>query len=386
VLESVRVVELAPARDIQQVISDLPIAVDEGGEEALSLTEAAVVIREKLDPKSILKLRVRALVKEAPSSAWTEDVPESMWVDPAFPAPTYSLLAKISTDFLLPGIGDVPDNTMALAKVNAAFIESFLLGANLELSREFIWREFPADLTDTWLRVFWDTAGATSEDGTPIEDIARVAEWSSGSLGTHQSGMDPERVLVLLIKGELLRRYPKTLVYAVPAKWQDTDSAGSERVEDTTKPPELPLFVGSLGDDVVFLGFQFDDEIDIDVDIRGTTNRTDEKPGWFFAFEQPPTEPRFGLDVGNAGQAGSKPTDWADVSWFHALGSADASATHAPIAQLDGHTCPYDDNDGSPNRWDETWGLSSKAMARITLQRPVRMLVHADQMLEPEEA
>jgi hypothetical protein len=31
------------------------------------------------------------------------------------------------------------------------------------------------------------------------------------------------------------------------------------------------------------------------------------------------------------------------------------------------------------------WGSSAAAMARITLQRPVRMLVHASAMLPPME-
>ena len=42
-------------------------------------------------------------------------------------------------------------------------------------------------------------------------------------------------------------------------------------------------------------------------------------------------------------------------------------------------TLPYDDR--GANQWTETWADSAAAMARITLQRPVRMLVHADQML-----
>jgi hypothetical protein len=45
-------------------------------------------------------------------------------------------------------------------------------------------------------------------------------------------------------------------------------------------------------------------------------------------------------------------------------------------------TLPYDDR-GWNSDWQETWAENSAAMARITWQRPVRMLVHADQMLRP---
>jgi hypothetical protein len=100
-------------------------------------------------------------------------------------------------------------------------------------------------------------------------------------------------------------------------------------------------------------------------------------------FEQPPIEPRFGLDVGNAGQAGKKPKKWKNVSWFHALGYNE-SATHVPLAPLDdGIERPYDEN--GENTWTETWARNAAAMARVTFQRPVRMLVHADQMLRPQE-
>ena len=40
------------------------------------------------------------------------------------------------------------------------------------------------------------------------------------------------------------------------------------------------------------------------------------------------------------------------------------------------------DNDGANSAWKERWAENAAAMARITWQRPVRMLVHADLMLQ----
>ena len=56
--------------------------------------------------------------------------------------------------------------------------------------------------------------------------------------------------------------------------------------------------------------------------------------------------------------------------------------THVAIDALSGEH-PYDSR--GDNQWTETWGRSAAAMARITLQRPVRMLIHADQMLISDE-
>jgi hypothetical protein len=58
--------------------------------------------------------------------------------------------------------------------------------------------------------------------------------------------------------------------------------------------------------------------------------------------------------------------------------------THVGLAALGSRRLPYDDQ--GANTWEETWADSAAGMARITLQRPVRMLVHADQMLAPGEA
>jgi len=354
--------------------------VDVGGASAVAVTEFAAVVSETLDPSELLKVRVRALITAPAGAFGDEPVPARMTFSPSYPLATYELLTRIDPELMLPGVGRIPDDTCALATLNAPFVEAFLLGANLELEREFIWREVPVDPADTWLRTFWDSAGGE------VENIARVADWTTGPLGTHPAttDFDPKQILVLIVKGDLLRRYPRTLVYAVPARWSNENEKNVwERVENEKADPEQPIFVGSLGKDVVFLGFQFDANIDVDVDVAGSTEQNGPHPGWFFAFEQPPTEPRFGLDEGNERQTGKKPKNWKNVSWYHAVGENDA-ATHAPLAPLDDDVArPYDVR--GENTWTETWARTAAAMARVTLQRPVRMLVHADQMLRPQE-
>ena len=64
----------------------------------------------------------------------------------------------------------------------------------------------------TWLRTFWE-----SVDGA--RDIPPIAAWAPGPLGTHHGARrDPGQLLVLIVKGDLLRRYPDTLMTAVPAR------------------------------------------------------------------------------------------------------------------------------------------------------------------------
>src|SRR5690606_30039652 len=117
-----------------------------------------------------------------------------------------------------------------------------------------------------------------------------------GSLATGQG----DGTLVLLIRGELLRRYPDLVVYAVEA-------GGSREalVPDPSKPHE-PRFSGTVDASTRFWGF--------DVDVA-TARGEGTGLGWFFVIEQQPTAPRFGLDE-RSGQAPVQiPNDPNDWSW-----------------------------------------------------------------------
>ena len=39
-----------------------------------------------------------------------------------------------------------------------------MVGLNHELSRELLWREFPADLQGTYFQRFWNTRGSAGSD------------------------------------------------------------------------------------------------------------------------------------------------------------------------------------------------------------------------------
>src|SRR5690606_7259886 len=258
----------------------LPIASDRAGEDAVAITELGEVVRSALDPAALLRVRVRHLISP-PELLGDQDVPAGLRIDPQFPEPLYELLVRIDPELLMPGVGTIATDTIALARINPAFVEAFLLGANHELGREFIWREFPADPRATWLRSFWDSVVAdASSDSGAVEDIPRVREWRPGALGTHCTS-DPEQTLVLILKSDLLERYPNTLIYAAAACWlEDPDTHEIERVEDSAVEHVHPSFVGSLGADVTFLGFVFPRSVKVDEHVVGSTTPNGSKPGW----------------------------------------------------------------------------------------------------------
>ena len=162
---------------------------------------------------------------------------------PDFPQPMYEALRDLSQDFLFPGLEHVPPNTVTLLETNSKFVESFLVGLNAEMSRELLWRNYPTDQRGTYFRQFWDTSAGSEQ---PTSNRSTTGATAS-SARTRSAG----EKLVLLIRGELLRRYPNSVIYAVAAVRNDGQLDLSPEPEDERHP----LFRGTLKPDVTFLGF-----------------------------------------------------------------------------------------------------------------------------------
>ena len=65
---------------------------------------------------------------------------------PEFDQPMYDGLRDVAPQLLLPGVDHVPPDTVALLETTPRLIEAYMVGLNHEMSRELLWREFPADL------------------------------------------------------------------------------------------------------------------------------------------------------------------------------------------------------------------------------------------------
>ena len=250
-----------------------------------------------------------------------------------------------------------------------------MVGINHEMSRELRWREYPTDQRGSYFRQFWDPRGRTPPALTKQlvdarRDIKEVHTWKTnetlGLAGLPEGG--EAQKLVLLIRGELLRRFPTAQIYAQAARFVGS----GERTLGTEV--RHPLFRGSLKPDVHFMGF----DLDFD-EAFGSVEQSENRPGWFFVIQQQPTEPRFGLDVATE-FADTLPqiTNWNDLSWGHFTNDAQSLAA---LGYLSPKTNLNVGNIG-PNGID--WGNDAASNAYITLQKPVRIAIHADDMLHKE--
>ncbi|MET0180234.1 MAG: hypothetical protein ABW194_07110, partial [Novosphingobium sp.] len=129
-------------------------------------------------------------------------------LNPRFAAPMASALAELGEEWILPGLDGVPANTALALVTNSTFVQAFMIGLNHEFGRELLWREFPAPLDATFFQRFWDNA---IDPATP-PDLEPLAQRGERSLDEDAT---PGDQFVLLLRSELLRRFPDATVSAV---------------------------------------------------------------------------------------------------------------------------------------------------------------------------
>lgn len=225
-------------------------------------------------------------------------------------------------------------------------------------------------------------------------DIKPIHQWKD-KLG--KNGREIEEKLVLIIRGDLLKRYPNAIIYSVDGYIPDENNpkfiipALEERIRDyyenltgddalsndelETKVAEIiddhpkiyPIFGAQALPDITFLGFPFD-EYD--------AKRTDEHPGKYFVIEEHISEPRFGLDItsedDNPPSLGN-PAKWSNLSWDHFNLTV---GDYIDIIQTRDET-----RNITQDKWDQWINSSSAKRALITLQKPIRIIIGANEML-----
>ncbi len=338
-----------------------------------------------LTPRLTIVAALKDRLVFSPDLPWQPADPiEPVMAYPTFDRPMYEPLRELGQDWLLPGLDQIPANTVTLMLANQRFIEAYMTGLNHEMSRELRWNEYLTDLRGSYFRQFWDVRGAEPSPGQPLNpeqlrDIREMHTWPKTSELGQNSPRPPvppgEERLVLVVRGDLVRRYPNTEVYALRAEPGD----GPKRNLGDAR--QNPIFRGTLRPDLFFFGFNLTPGSAI-----GALDPTDPQAdqGWFFVLEEQPAEPRFGLDV--ASTFGGSVDDWNNLSWGNLAASANdlGQLRHINLdAQLP-DSRPITDT-GEPV-WHADSGLGrvgsrSADLASITLQRPVRIAIHASDML-----
>jgi hypothetical protein len=325
---------------------------------------------------------------------------------PDIKKPMYEPLRDISSDLFVPNLDLVQRNTLSLMVQNQPFIEAYMVGLNHEFARELLWREYPTDQRPSSFRQFWDVSNCVDREGLgakdreeKLRDIPRIHEWPKSSrLGDHDHrapgrkwadrAVDPDkRQVVLVIRGDVLKRYPRTIIYAQRARWSTRADEGTvlslwdeegKAIANDPKEPNVrfPLYRARVDPDIHFIGF------DLELgEVRGAPNLQEtaqakatipaNKLGWFFVLQEVVGAPRFGMDE----RIPSKPSErdlWENLSWKNFGEDVKiVDALKMPTGMLGGPT---------PGKVD--WGRNAADLAYILYQKPVMVAVHARDMLK----
>jgi len=338
---------------------------------------------------------------------------------PVIDLPMYKALLGLSVDLFVPNLNKVPPNTISLLSTNQEFIESYMIGLNHEFARELLWREYPTDQRGSYFRQFWDVRSFFNSENLDdaalkekLRDIPPLHKWPKASkLGSHdnreQDG-DNEEEIVLVIRGELLKRYPTAVIYAHRACWQRRDDGTeadrakhpclrSGQIDNTKErrllpltaaeeanPPRdkvlTPLYEAKVDPDIYFFGF----DLTVEDAVGGTGADPNDDPGWFFIIKERPGEPRFGLDIDRQ----PKLNVWNDLSWQDVqpglAGSYIQMNNATPTFTL---LIPTGEDEEKAEQYQEdrniSWNkdMSSADLAYVLFQAPVLVAVHASEML-----
>lgn len=366
----------------------------------LNLSILAGKVVAAIDPRLTIPKRIRQII-HLPERI-VDDMVQAfapVMAYPVFDVPMYRPLHALSAELFLPNIDLIARNSITLLESNQRFIEAYMVGLNHEMARELLWNEFPTDQRGSYFRQFWDVSlqlppAPTEADREALRDIPPLHQWRADSaLGTHDQ-RDPDNAnppLVLVIRGELLKRYPTAVIYAHKARWQ-TNARGvvdtsldrelvtidaSEEDAPPTNKVRKPLFEAKVDPDIYFLGFDLTAP-----DARGGTAAQDDA-GWFFVIKERPGEPRFGMED-STGVNEQRLINWDDLEWREAgVAEGGVVTLGAPLA-LTPYSQPTDgENKPDPDDAQASWSADSDAaqLAYILYRVPVLVAVHASRML-----
>jgi hypothetical protein len=310
----------------------------------LDLRAARTALLANLDPGRTVATLATARVPQLAGLTRKDPVAPVM-AGPVFGDAAFLPLVQASHDAFVPGLDSIPVDSVTVVETNPTFIAAYLAGLNSALGHDLLWRGYPTDERGTYWHSFW---GAGPEIG-PLHLF-------SGSLPANvNAGAQP--LLVLVLRGKLLRRYPDSDIYAVLAG----TGADVPELDDASKIVR-PLFRDFIEPDFTFVGFPLSYD---DVTATGPGK------GYWFVIAEHPGQPRFGLTDPDSAITHPPLPSWSEISWAD-LGPVSASVTYVPSAPP-----PM-----APAGTTRTWGGSAADMAAITYQSAVRVALRASDLLK----
>ena len=164
-------------------------------------------------------------------------------------------------------------------------------------------------------------------------------------------GRDP-RMLVVVLRGSLIRRFPATTVYL-----SGQEAGGPEE-------HVVAAFEASIGADTTLVGFAKSVD-DLTTDAGSTV--------WSVVLQEAVQHPRFGVDDAPADGSTAVLRTWQDLDWAHPHLAGHRHVTvDGPLLGLGRPTGPTTSLGAAPVT---VWGADSAALAGALARAPVRVRI-----------
>ena len=374
----------------------------------ISALNPAITIESKI--KSRFKNFMDVEKTENPKNETLDELHPVKWY-PEFHRPMYHFLREMSQEYILPGLENVPQNTVGLLQTNRRFIEAFMMGLNHEMASELLWREFPTDHRGSYFRSFWDTSIYSVDENEKekfreTEIAAKLLEEIQKKFGEDYDTLEKIEATYIVAEPnetekEVADAYEDSVENWLLTRDEDKDINKlsswnkNNRLGDNPVPgkmnnqeedqnqlvllvrgellqkfsntliylvkkkldgnPDLainaqrtyPVFEGALPPDIVFIGFPIKEA---------------EAADYFVVFEERMSEIRFGLDETPKGETPG--TDENDFSWEH-------FSNLPEDGYLDGN---------QPTIFTESWN-DAAFIGKVMMQKQVRAAIELQQLL-----
>ena len=308
---------------------------------------------------------------------------------PEFEEAVYTYLLQLSKNYILPNIDKLPNNSITLLENNQSFIEAFMVGMNHEMARELLWREYPTDQRGSYFRQFWNIddnifpADADAAKNKELKlDIREIPKWSHQLGENNPRGTDASN-LVLVIRGDLFKKFPDTMVFAQQAEYA-SDPVLPRKLKGggiDSVFTKFPLFKASIEPDITLFGFSLQEDEARGIRIENPHGAVDAtKAGWFFVLKERPGHINFGMDdfTNETGDTdimpAGNPASWNDLAWEYLVNNK---------GELNNYHITFNKNIviNTNAAAEPLWNSNAADLAAILYQNPVLFARHAAEML-----
>lgn len=239
---------------------------------SIDLVDVVGALDAAFDPVNVPVEAVLGRIRPRPAR---HDVP---WVvAPDLDLPAWAWLRDHAPEWLLPRAALIAPDTIVALRTNGAFLEAFLVGLSQQAVAELRWRGVPCAPTSMPMRTMWQRVRDPDDDKIR-PDISVVDTWHTSHGLDHASHRNGDGdMLVILLRSDLLRRYPDTVIRLARRR------AATPTEPDLDAPGVVPAAVGAIAAGLWFIAF------DVDPDALGDH---------FLLLEETIDAPRFTTPVG----------------------------------------------------------------------------------------